>query len=528
MTECERVPVVWEEDPEVEVAAARPEMTLAEARSAFKDMESEFVFVFREMEVSRPQEELLTVRELSPRVRLRRCGLRLKAMAKIRALSPKEAMGIVEKRAESSLEEESRSESCGGRGTEGEILVRKNGDGPKTRKFGFQEAHDPLDFQWNSLVEATFLRDLERSIHDEDPTRKAKIIVMDQEGVFKECQSSVELQEILDEFRELQVKWTSADFSSAGRTSIQRPVMWIDVEGANSSEIEKIGRMLRVHPLTIEDCLLSTSRQKLEPFEEYIVVILSSLHHVVFEPEHENPIKMLIFPNLVITFRRYPLLSILMSRARLSKGQPSQKNLQSLGIAHTIIDSLADSDVPVVDAIDQEVEVIDDLIHLLGPLDLTELLQKIGIARRKIVRLRQLLWPKRDVLMTFVQKEDLTVNLHHQLNVAYFRDVYDHLVSMIQKLDVASELLTSLQSTFLSKVSLEMAESSNQANVVSQTFSSIATMVLPLSFIAGAFGMNVRVPWNFSTSLVPFSLLLLAMLAAAILLLLWFRQKRWV
>jgi len=110
------------------------------------------------------------------------------------------------------------------------------------------------------------------------------------------------------------------------------------------------------------------------------------------------------------------------------------------------------------------------------------------------------------------------------------RDVYDHVVRMLQKLEIANELLSSLQSTYLSNISIDVAEASNNVNAAMKSFSAVATIVLPLSLFAGLMGMNVTVPWQFAIDpslidLAPFFTIVLVMLCVATFLYLYFRRK---
>jgi Mg2+ and Co2+ transporter CorA len=119
----------------------------------------------------------------------------------------------------------------------------------------------------------------------------------------------------------------------------------------------------------------------------------------------------------------------------------------------------------------------------------------MGNARQDNIKYRQWLWPKRDILLNVVQREYVT-SFRRELTVAYFRDVYDHVVMMIQKLQIMNEVLTSLEETYLAKISIEMAKTSNEVNDVMKKLTLFASIIVPMTFISGVFGMNISIPWQ--------------------------------
>eukprot|EP00475_Leptophrys_vorax_P040127 TRINITY_DN7399_c0_g1_i1.p1 TRINITY_DN7399_c0_g1~~TRINITY_DN7399_c0_g1_i1.p1 ORF type:complete len:629 (+),score=139.20 TRINITY_DN7399_c0_g1_i1:1610-3496(+) len=311
-------------------------------------------------------------------------------------------------------------------------------------------------------------------------------------------------------------------------------VMWIDVEGAQVPEIENLGKKFELHPLTIEDCCASGGRQKLEPFENYLFLVLKSLHHDYYSWDIDNPIKILVFSNVVLTFHRYPSFAIHIAMQRVLKLHKSNylKVVESTHILHTVADSICDTDVPVVNTVEDETDLLEEQIYGENTIDDDQdLLQRIGLTKRRLTRFRQLLWPKRDIILSLVQREYLDT-LRSKINVAYFRDVYDHLVLMVQQLEVDHETVSTLEATHLARVSIEMAKTANSMNHVMKKFSSVATIILPLSFITSLMGMNVPIPYQSGvddfSSLTPFTVMSVVMISFAIFLVVWFRRKGWL
>jgi hypothetical protein len=145
-----------------------------------------------------------------------------------------------------------------------------------------------------------------------------KINVMEPSGKFVQCENLTVLNQILEFCKHQDISLAMA--KTMKKTDSNEHVMWIDLEGCHFDEINSIGKRLDIHPLTVEDMAHRIVRQKLEPFENYIFVVLRSLHHEFHsEPDKENFIKILVFANLVVSLHFYPSFAINTARSRLRK-----------------------------------------------------------------------------------------------------------------------------------------------------------------------------------------------------------------
>ena len=349
--------------------------------------------------------------------------------------------------------------------------------------------------------------------------------------------------------------------------------VWISVENASPALIEVIGRHFDLHPLTIEDCQSQHTREKLEIFQHYLFLVFHALQHtrrsrsrrkrkgqrkgkndrrrlsipateaggeeVVFDNDEEleedpngastmrtSSIKLIVFPHLVLSFTsglRFPTL--LTARHRLRKVYDNQ--LESTAwIIHAMLDAIVDALLPVVDGTVVEVDALEDLIYVLSGSEHRDLLKRMGLTRRRLSFLRQRLWSKRDILMSLIGK-DWQLFLAG-VQIPYLRDVYDHVVTCLHRVEAASELLSSLQNTYLANVSIDVAEQSKQSNEIMKNLSAVATIVLPLSLVAGIMGMNVQVPWqhdahNDLATLAPFIVICGGMVIVTILMVVYFK-----
>jgi len=305
--------------------------------------------------------------------------------------------------------------------------------------------------------------------------------------------------------------------------------LWLDIENASDQEIKELGEIFELHPLTVEDCSLQTSRQKLEPFEKYIFLVFQSLHHIYHFGEVDNPIKIVLTDHYVVTFHKYPSFALEMARSRLIRILQTKfsESVDSIIVFHSLADSISDSDLPIVQMMEEEVNNIEGFIFVLGSLEQTDLLQRMSVARRRMANFKILLSPKKDIIQNFSSSE-LLVKAMTVVKMAYFRDVYDHVVSMIDTLNTSSEILSSLESTYLAKVSIEVAEASNNVNGIMKKFSSVATIILPLSLIAGLWGMNITVPFQQVEGETPFYVMVSLMTVFAIIIGWWFKIRNWL
>jgi hypothetical protein len=149
---------------------------------------------------------------------------------------------------------------------------------------------------------------------ESDPREKIDIFVVNGEGKqmrFSKVSRAITYLETLSAFKFGEAKSEPEENHSNA--------IWINVEGGNVLEISKLGRKLGLHPLTIEDCCAAGGRQKLEPFENYLFLVMKSLHHDYYSWDVGNPIKLLVFPNMCISFHRYPSFAIDVAFGRVRK-----------------------------------------------------------------------------------------------------------------------------------------------------------------------------------------------------------------
>jgi len=289
-------------------------------------------------------------------------------------------------------------------------------------------------------------------------------------------------------------------------------IFWLDMEASKKEEIEDLGRIFGLHPLTIEDCISLNQRPKLEDYETYLFVVL---HLCVFHQDtgkiETKELHIFLGPNYLITVHGEPigLLNDLYNRCK------KDSLLWGRGpdfIFYLIGDIIADSYFPLLDTIGEDIDRIEDAI-LLSPK--REDLNKVFTLKQDMVFLRRIVGPMREIFNNLSRKDSSLIS---EKNIPYLRDVHSLLLLAYEVIDSYRDMVGNALEVYLSTISNKMSEIMKRLTI-------IATIFMPLTFITGFFGMNF--------TLIPFGspwLLLSILIITAILpigMLIWFYKQKW-
>jgi len=245
-------------------------------------------------------------------------------------------------------------------------------------------------------------------------------------------------------------------------------------------------------------------------------------------PLRTAPIKLVVFPHMVLSFHSSELATVTSVARRLERVYRSSVE-STAWIIHALLDSITDSLLPVVNATATEVDALEELIFVLSGSEHRDLLKRMGMTRRRLSFLRQRLWSKRDILMSLIGK-DWQVFANINLQIPYLRDVYDHVVTLLHRVEAASDMLASLQNTYLANVQIDVAEAGNESNLVMKNLTAVGAIILPLQLVASLWGMNCQVPfqafldWSDSEAIVPFISVCAAMLLVTLFMSAYFKK----
>jgi len=290
-------------------------------------------------------------------------------------------------------------------------------------------------------------------------------------------------------------------------------VTWIDVVGVHDVElIGEIGRLFGIHALALEDVVHTGHRPKVEDYEGLLFCILRHFHvdGAKLSPEQ---ISLFVLPGVVITFQEIVGDAFEPVRERIRRGSGRLRSRGSDYLAYALIDALVDRFFPLLELLGERIETLEEeLIDEPTP----DSLDTIYELRRDLLMLRRAAWPKREMILALQRGESPLVGEEARL---FLRDAYDHAVEVMEVIETYRELAASMLDVYLSSVSHRM-------NEVMKVLTIIATIFIPLTFIAGVYGMNfagmpeLSWPWGY-----PASLTLMAVVAAALVY--YFRRKEW-
>lgn len=289
-------------------------------------------------------------------------------------------------------------------------------------------------------------------------------------------------------------------------------VTWLDCVDISEDEIEEVGKIFNFHKLTLEDCIDTTQRPKVDNYKEYFFLIIKVIDYKRSIKSHQ--LAMFVGNNYVVTVREksHDFLQSIFNK--IQEKSPRILENSSDYLCYVIIDTVVDDYFPVLDKIEDRIEIIEEEIIK----DVSkETLQKIFKLKKDLLLLRKIIWPCREMLM-YLEKEDLpNVN---ETTIIYLRDVYDHIIRVTELIETYRELTSGALDTYLSTVS-------NNMNEVMKVLTVVASLVLVPALIAGIYGMNFRympeLQWQYGY---PFALGL--MLFVMVVMALYFRKKRWI
>lgn len=292
-------------------------------------------------------------------------------------------------------------------------------------------------------------------------------------------------------------------------------VSWINIDGLHDTELlKKIGDHYRIHSLVLEDIVNTHQRPKMEDHDDYLFIVMRMLDydgetHVVTSEQ----LSLILGPNYVLTFQERegdvfdPVRKRLQKIARLRKGSVDY-------LAYALLDAVVDRYFVILEAFGESIE---DLEGELVDNPSGKLLEKTHALKRELIVLRKSVWPLREVVRSL---EDSESRLIEKGTKIFLRDLYDHTIQVIDGVESYRDMTSGLQDLYLSSVS-------NKMNEVMKVLTIIATIFIPLSFMAGIYGMNFEfmpeLKWKWSY---PF--FWGAVGAVAVSMLVYFKRKGWI
>ncbi|HOK62689.1 MAG TPA: magnesium/cobalt transporter CorA [Soehngenia sp.] len=254
-------------------------------------------------------------------------------------------------------------------------------------------------------------------------------------------------------------------------------IKWLDVMGlANIHSIEEIGQKLRIHRLILEDILNTRQRAKLEEYDDSLFLVIKKLSLLEDIEIDAKQISIIIKENMVITFQEYNEDAFKPIRKRLEEGA----YVRALGaddLTYALIDSVVDGYFDIMETLSEEIDRTEnELMDDPGK----GILNRIYSLKRQIVFFRNTVWPVRDIANTLSRGE---IKLIDQKTSYYFRDIYDHSIQVIELIETYRDTISGMMDIYLSSIS-------SKTNEVMKILTIFSTIFIPLTFLAGVYGMN--------------------------------------
>ncbi|MGF1548178.1 MAG: magnesium/cobalt transporter CorA [Thiotrichales bacterium] len=254
-------------------------------------------------------------------------------------------------------------------------------------------------------------------------------------------------------------------------------ITWIHVQGPMSvAALDALGTGFGLHPLALEDISNSGQRPKLDLYPDHLFLVLT--HPRMIDGGFAfDQVSLFFGQSYVVSFHdgAEDLFEAVRERLRHGRGKIRARGADYL--LYALIDTVVDGGFPVLEAFGAELEALEESL-LEAPTHAT--LQRLHLLRRDALLLRRALWPQRETVSELLRDE---ASLLDETNRIYFRDCHDHAIQILDLLESYREMTTSMLDLYLSSVSFRL-------NEIMRVLTVIATIFIPLTFIAGVYGMN--------------------------------------
>jgi magnesium transporter len=292
---------------------------------------------------------------------------------------------------------------------------------------------------------------------------------------------------------------------------------WINVDGVHNVEIIKtLGEQFGLHQLTLEDILNTEIRPKIEVFENYMLIIVKMLRYNNSSKEIEaEQVSMILGDNYVLSFQENRQGDVFDGiRMRIANPHGRHRRSGPDYLLYSLLDAVVDHYFVVLERIGEKLE---DLEAEITGSPSEHLLKNLYALKQDLVFMRRSVWPLREIVSGLEREE--TVLIKKEIR-KYIRDIYDHTIQVIDTTESFRDSSGSLLDLYLSSVS-------NRTNDVMKVLTMISTIFMPLTFIAGVYGMNFEhmpeLQWRYG-----YFIILGLMAISIILMLMWFRRKKWL
>ncbi len=303
-------------------------------------------------------------------------------------------------------------------------------------------------------------------------------------------------------------------------------VTWINIDGLGDLDVLRmLGERFHLHPLALEDVIATGQRPKAEQYDDYLFIVAQMIYRDKCEEMCVEQVSMFLGKHFLITLQEeggFDVFEPVRGRIRAGKGRIRKAGADYL--AYALLDSLVDHFYPVLEAIGAAIEDIEDE-QVENPMKQSA--HSLHDYKRTLTHVRRYVWPTRDVMSSLLHDESGLIKAETRV---FVRDCYDHTVQLMDLVESYRDVLSGLMEVYLSSVSIRTNEIMRVLTVISVTF-------IPLTFIAGVYGMNFMpeynghpLPWNMPELHQPWGYFgcLLFMVLVAVFQIVYFKKRHWL
>lgn len=327
-----------------------------------------------------------------------------------------------------------------------------------------------------------------------------------------------------ESYTENSFKNTEHLFKYLGETPTQKH--WIDVAGiGNKNFYDRMGQHFDLHALQMEDVVSRHQRPKVEEFESHLFIVSRMKYTNKDGVFIDEQISLFVFDNLILSFQDYEEDCLHPVRERLKRENTKVRNSPSFFLAYSIQDAIIDNYFPVIDGMASRLEQLEEEV-IRDPTK--EIVYEIQDIKRELIDLRKTIWPEKDKLNELIRARYKMVLPDYEI---YLRDTYDHCVQIMDLIESNKEIAHSIMDMYLNTVNNKLSEVMKVLTVISSVF-------IPLTFIAGLYGMNFSSTdrngktlfWNMPELYEPYGYLIVigVMILVAIAQIIFFKRKKWL
>jgi magnesium transporter len=293
-------------------------------------------------------------------------------------------------------------------------------------------------------------------------------------------------------------------------------ITWVDVEGIHQIDnIQKLGDCHNFHPLVLEDILNTDQRPKVEDHENYLYIVLKMLHYEEKAEVVMEQVSLILGPNFVFSFREGMGTNVFQPvRERIVNSKGRIRKMGADYLLYSLIDMIVDNYFVLLEKMGENIERLEEEL-IKDPAKQT--LQRIHQFKREMIFLTRAVWPLREVVNAMERGESPLIKDSTRI---YLRDIYDHVIRVIDSMETFRDLLSGMLDIYLSSIS-------NRMNEIMKFLTIIGTIFIPLTFVVGIYGMNFEympeLKWHSG-----YFVVLGAMAVAAISMLIYFKNKKWL